>query len=312
MTNDYTPPIDTVIIPVGGFGTRMGESTRAVPKALLSVGDKPLLLHAIDEARAAGANRIIIPCRPEDEQLFKRQFEDSEARLQSIQTNGRLHLIGKDEPQKNIVEVVSIYNREGPASTIANLVKERDIGAFGVILPDDLMVVAPPALKQMMNSFEKNPMTTIGARNARLDIEHASNATFVKTEANENGMCTATIVQIKPVEQSPVSQNATCGRYIFGADFAQAVADCDTTGLKEVSMSAIVRHYAENSGVSVTPLNDAQYFDCGDKAGYWRAQAAFMDPDILQEIFSGQNPSTAASQKDFDTEHSITARTQEI
>lgn len=285
MTNTYKSPIDTVVIPVGGYGTRMGEATKAVPKALLPVGDKPLIVHAVDEARASGVRKVIIPCRPDDVDLFRKQFYGHEGRDKVMLQNGRDHLMENRKDTIDI-EVVPIYDKEGPASTIAKLVKERDIGAFGVILPDDLMVDSTPVLKQMILSFEKTGMTIVGARLASLDVENPHNVTFVKTQTLDDGTHITNTIQIKPEDESPVSQNATCGRYIFDADFVDVVEGCDKTGLKEVSLSAIVRHYAHDGGVGVTPLNDAKFYDCGDPAGYMRAQAAFMPANILVEAFA--------------------------
>ena len=235
--------MDTVVIPVGGYGTRMGEITKAIPKAMLPVGSKPLIMHAVDEALEAGASRIIIPCRPEDEDLFNKQFFGSEGRREIIQQNKRDELLDEGNAFANVVEVVPIYAKEGPASTIAELVKQRGIGNFGVILPDDLIVGEKGALKQMLESFEQTGITTIGAREVE-DREKSSNVTFVKMEEREDGLSVTTSVQIKPKKDDPVSKNATAGRYIFTADYVDVVEDIDKDGLKEVSMSAVVRHYA--------------------------------------------------------------------
>lgn len=305
MTNEFNLSIDTVIIPVGGYGTRMGETTKAIPKAFLPVGDKPLIVHAVDEAIASGIRAVIIPCRPEDRELFEKQFYGNGDREKIILQNGRNHLLGGDTSGAS-VEIVPIYDKEGPASTLAKLVKERDIGAFGVILPDDLMVDEVPVLKQMMDSFEKTRMTTVGARLASLDIENPNNVTFVKTKILDDGTHITNTIQIKPGNESPISSNATCGRYIFGDDFAQAVEDCDKTGLKEVSFSAIIRHYANDGGVGVTPLNDAKFYDCGDPAGYMRAQAAFMPANILMDAFAKVANTQVIVQLDTDENHDNT------
>lgn len=285
MKNENTVLIDTVIIPVGGYGTRMGETTKAVPKALLPVGDRPLIVHAVDEAIASGATRVIIPCRPDDVELFQKQFYGNGSRDKIIEQNGRNHLLSNRELHTQ-VEIVAIYAKEGPASTIAQLVSERSIGAFGVILPDDLMVDRIPVLKQMIDNFHNNRVTNIGARQACLETENPNNVTFVKMQTLDDGTQITNTIQIKPGKDSPVSNDATCGRYIFDEFFADMVEDCDKIGLKEVSMSAVIRHYAENGGVNVTQLNSAKFYDCGDPVGYYKAQAAFMPPHILMDAFT--------------------------
>lgn len=288
--------IDAVIIPVGGYGTRMGETTRAVPKALLPVGEKPLVVHAIDEALEAGINRIIIACRPEDVSLFNRQFEIDEGRQEIIKQNGRESLLEADDFLKggSKIEIVAIYDKMGPASTIAKLVEDRGIGAFAVILPDDLLLAKPSAMSQMVDSFSNNGgVTTVGSRFASLERENPKNSTFIKTEVDSNGNHITTSVQIKPADDSPISKEATCGRYIFDENYAKAVQECDTTGMKEVSMSAIVRHYAKQSPVSVVPFVNAKYFDCGDKEGYMRAQGAFIPAGLLKELFLSAHDNVA-------------------
>lgn len=312
--------MDTVVIPVGGYGTRMGEITKAIPKAMLPVGTKPLIMHAVDEALEAGASRIIIPCRPEDEELFNKQFFGSEGRREIIQQNKRDELLDEGNAFANVVEVVPIYAKEGPASTIAELVQQRGIGNFGVILPDDLIVGERGALKQMMESFEQTGMPTIGTREVEAR-EKSSNVTFVKMEEREDGAAVTTTVQIKPKKDNPVSKNATAGRYIFTADYVDTVEAIDKDGLKEVSMSAVVRHYAQNDGVGVAQLKDATFYDCGEMGGYMRATAAFMDADVLRERFMEQNPNVSFLQprqqqegpgSDADVDHSVTKALSEI
>jgi len=281
MTNNKSS-IEAVVIPVGGYGTRLRQLTGAIPKAFLPVGDKPLIVHAVEEALSTGAKKIIIPCRPEDEELFRRQFRDNEDRKDIIAQNGRDHLL-EDAPESyaDMVEIVSVFKKEGPASTIASLVKERGIGVFGVILPDDLMVSDVPVLKQMTECFERTGLTTVGSRKANLESELPKNITFVKT--GSAGQTCA--VQIKPKEGEPISDQATCGRYIFDENFADIVEIYEKMDRKgEVSMSIIVKHCAKNEGLGITQLHNATYYDCGDPVGYATAQAAHLPPCVLQSI----------------------------
>ncbi len=321
--------LDTVVIPVGGYGTRMGEITKAIPKAMLPIGGKPLIMHAVDEALEAGVSRIIIPCRPEDKELFEKQFFGSEGRRAIIQQNKRDELLDGGNAFKDVVEVVPIYAKEGPASTIAQLVEERGIKNFGVILPDDLIVGETGALAQMLKSFRKTGVTTIGARQVE-EREESSNVTFVKMEKRDDGVSITTTVQIKPKKDDPVSKSATAGRYIFTADYVDVVDAIDKEGLKEVSMSAVVRHYATHrtlaqmgndvsmiseveaskrgderqvvfdnkaefqgsmnyEGVGVVELSGATFYDCGDMYGYLTATAAFIPREIMREQFLLQN-----------------------
>lgn len=291
--NDRDTTFDTVVIPVGGYGTRMGEITKAIPKAMLPIGGKPLIMHAVDEALEAGASRIIIPCRPEDKELFEKQFFGSEGRRAIIQQNKRDELLDGGNAFKDVVEVVPIYAKEGPASTIAQLVEERGIKNFGVILPDDLIVGETGAMKQMAEVFQQTGMPTIGTRRVE-DREEPKNVTYIKMDktvgGDDGGWSVTRTIQIKPSKEDPVSKNATSGRYIFTGDYCDAVNSIDTEGLKEVSMSAVVRHYAhQDDGIGVVELDDVTFYDCGELYGYQKATAAFIPPEILRAQFLEQN-----------------------
>mgnify|MGYP001104854531 CR=1 FL=1 len=297
--HNYKAPIDTVIIPVAGLGKRMGENTKAVPKALLPMGDKPLIMHAIDEAVASGVTDIILLCRPEHKELFDKQFP------------------GHDTPQfmERYGHTVSVFSDPtaggGPALCIAHFLDqaEREIGAFGVILPDDLIISSTPALKMLMPAFESTASTTIGARQTQLEHEKAHNATFVHVVARPDGSFITETVQIKPVEDTPISEHATCGRYIFDADFLANFQECHKGDGSEISMSALVRHYAETEGggVNVVPINgDTKFLDCGDPDSYARAQAHFIPMHILREVFEKANLREPPDNKPTYPEHEHT------
>ncbi len=276
---------DTVIIPVGGYGTRMGLVTKAIPKSMLPVGDKPLIMHAVEEALEAGAKKIIIPCRPEDKELFDKQFYGSKfSRGPILDEDHEQMILNGLNPLEYVVEVVPIYTKEGPALTIAKLVAEREIGNFGVILPDDLIVSDVGALKQMADCFKKTGMPTIGVRNVD-DRDQHNNVTFIKVE---EGTSITTTIQIKP-DEDPISKNATSGRYIFTDDYVYKVEAIDKDNLKEVSMSAVIRHYAQNDGIGVVELENSAFYDCGDALGYQHATAAFLPQDVLMAEFINKN-----------------------
>ncbi len=294
MSENNNETIETVVIPVGGYGTRMGERTRAIGKPMLPVGPKPLITYAVDEAVAAGASRIIIPCRPEDEDIYNKQFLGNAARDAMIHQNARHELMSANDGEDGFtVEVVPVYEKAGPASTIARLIDERGLQGkpFGVILPDDLILPergkddATLAMGQMAKTYNETGKTTVGSRETD-DHEKPQNVTFVQMETVD-GVSVMKHIQIKPKDEDPVSKQATCGRYIFDGDFVDTVNSIDTEGLKEVSMSAVVRAYAqeEGKGVAVLELQDVKFYDCGEDIGYSRAVARFIPTDILLEAF---------------------------
>lgn len=307
MTDEKRSPVESVIIPVGGYGTRLGEVTKAVPKSLLPVGDKPLIMHAIDEAIESGARNILVPCRPDDVGLFYKQLYGNKNRDLIIAQNGREHLLDDDNKSSTTtVDVIPIFNPDGPASTIAQVASESGLETFGVILPDDLLLDDTPALKQLADDYSIHGVTTIGARRACLKTESTNNVTFVKTGNLEDGTKRITSIQVKPEGESPVSKDATCGRYIFDEDvLSKAVKDLEGTGLKEISMSAVVGHLAEAECVAVTQLGKARFFDCGDQIGYHKAQAAFIDPQILMEAFADATEAQVVMQLKVSAEHNL-------
>tara|TARA_B100001989_G_scaffold251804_1_gene231920 strand:- start:376 stop:2127 length:1752 start_codon:yes stop_codon:yes gene_type:complete len=272
-TSESLPSVvNTVIIPAAGKGTRMGHPTKAIPKPLLPLGDKPLVMHAIDEAMESGATDIVILCRPEHTALFQQQIDAS---YPSANT-GKRKLRAVSDPTAG----------GGPALGIAHYLQDKEPMAFGVILPDDIFLAAPPVTKRLFDDFAQTGMTTIGVRKIDMEHEQPKNVTFMTANEVDGGRFMSSQIQIKPKEDKPISDNGTCGRYVFGPDYMDAFEACNDGKSPEVSMSAIVKHITENEGVGVVHLNkNAKFFDCGDMTGFHFAVCHFAPMEILSQVF---------------------------
>ena len=285
-------PIDTVIIPVGGYGTRMLPMTQAVPKPLLPVGDKPLLVHAVDEALDAGIKEIIIPCRPDEYEIYKRQFEVSDDVRQKIIATGRDYLLEHLHKCEGVyatrVKVVPTYNDAGPAATVKDVVDECGLEgkSFGVILPDDLFISDEPVLAQMMETFSRTGATTVGTRDVCFKTERSVNGTFVGLYGIEGGPMTIGDMQIKPKDEDPISSTVTCGRYIFGPDFSHYADKAFDPSLKEISFSAVLKSMLDDDMSLAAHDAKGTYYDCGDFIKYQHAIAAFLAAEVLEAFSS--------------------------
>ena len=289
MDHDQTN-LSTIIIPVGGYGTRMLPTTQSVPKTLLPAGEKPLLVHAVDEALASGATNIIIACRPDEIDAFKNQFTVRPIVEQKIKKTGREYLLDIlkkcDKLYGANVKVVPIFDPDGPAATIGRVINDLEITdeAFGAILPDDLFIQesgALPVMEQLAQTYNKNPTTTLGVRTIDANTEKSVNGTFVNINPETN---TITDIQIKP-KIKPDYEQVSCGRYIFNTvEFLKHVSQSYDENIKEASMSAVLRQIHETGGTLNATICQGEFFDCGDRLKYMTAQHTLLGRILNKEL----------------------------
>ena len=281
--------IDTAIIPVGGYGTRMFPVTQSIPKALLPVGSKPLLLHAVDEALNAGIPNIRIICRPEEYDVFRNQFVIDPVIKEKIEDTGRAnllkHVFNCETLYKDKVRVIPDPCEGGPAAAIRNVLGDSFNKAFCVILPDDLFIGKTP-MGKLIQVFRETGMPIVGTRNASLKYDNPKNGTYLVNGVREKVKHSfVSHIQIKPKDESPLSKHVSCGRYVFNNQFSEIVDQCTTDHTNELSMSAVLRFMVENKKDLIAVRCKGKYFDCGDMRKYQKAFAACTPKDIIEDTF---------------------------
>ena len=214
-------PIRKAVIPAAGLGTRFLPVTKAVPKELLPILDKPMLQYVVEEAVEAGIQEIILVVSPGKESIaeYFQPREDLERRLRE---SGALELAAKVHQASNLAQVSFVIQAQPLGLGHAVLMAREAVGEepFVVILPDDIIVHSPGTLAQMLEVYDRCDGGVIAVET--VGWESVQNYGVVDIEGQEGRVGRIKGVVEKPPRDQAPSNLAIVGRYIL----PHAVFDC--------------------------------------------------------------------------------------
>jgi UTP--glucose-1-phosphate uridylyltransferase len=273
------------VFPVGGLGTRFLPATKAMPKEMLPVVDKPLIQYAVEEARAAGIEEFIFVTG-----RSKTAIEDHFDHSYELETT--LKERGKDTKSVNSWMPGPgqiAYTRQqfplglGHAVWCArHLVGDEP---FAVLLADDLVLADKPCLQQMTEAQSK----TGGNLVAVMDVprEHTNRYGILDVATDDGRLVAVKGVVEKPEPAKAPSTLSIIGRYILQPEVFDHLARIGRGAGGEIQLTDAL---AELIGGNKQPFHglrfDGRRFDCGDKAGFLQANIAFAlaRPDLKDEM----------------------------
>ncbi|MFN3288326.1 MAG: UTP--glucose-1-phosphate uridylyltransferase GalU [Sphingomonadaceae bacterium] len=274
--------VRTAVFPVGGLGTRFLPATKAVPKEMLPVVDKPLIQYAVEEALEAGIERIVF-ITARGKQAIEDHFD------QNWEMHAILAARGKDSAleELNATEltppgrVVHIRQQEplglGHAVWCARAVVGRE--PFAVILPDDLVQARPGVLAQMVAVQARLGGNLIAVEEVPAD--QTQRYGIVTPGAEADGLVEVCGLVEKPAPEAAPSRLAVIGRYILQPEVMDALAEGRRGAGGEIQLTD-----AMATLIGRQPFHGLRFagrrFDCGDKTGHLMANIAFAleRPDI--------------------------------
>ncbi|MEH6494784.1 MAG: UTP--glucose-1-phosphate uridylyltransferase GalU [Pseudomonas marincola] len=274
------------VFPVGGLGTRFLPATKAMPKEMLPVVDKPLIQYAVDEARAAGIEEFIFVTgrgKVTIEDHFDRSFE-LEKVLEERGKIDALETLAEHLPQTGSVAYIRQHEPLGLGHAVwcaKNYVGDEP---FAVILADDLILSEKPCLKQMIDVRDE-----LGGGNilAAMEVphEHTSRYGIVKPGFDDGKKVEIKDLVEKPDPQDAPSDLAVIGRYILEPAVFGLLENQARGAGNEIQLTD-----ALSSLLNTSPFYglrfDGTRFDCGDKIGFLQANIAFalQRSDMSREV----------------------------
>jgi len=273
------------VFPVGGLGTRFLPATKAMPKEMLPVVDKPLIQYAVEEALAAGIEEIIFVTgrgKAAIEDFFDHSFELRQM-LGERGKDAELHTI--DIPVLEPGRVA--YTRQQAPLGLGHAVwcARELVGdePFAILLADDLVMADNPCLKQMVDVFEQTGGNVVAVQD--VPLEH-TNRYGILDIASDDGR----LVEIKGLVEKPDPVDAPStlsiiGRYILLPEVFGYLSEKKKGADGEIQLTdAMARMIGD------APFHGLRFsgrrFDCGDKAGFFEANVAFAlaRPELHDEI----------------------------
>jgi UTP--glucose-1-phosphate uridylyltransferase len=260
------------VFPVAGMGSRFLPATKASPKEMMPIVDKPLIQYAVEEAVAAGiTDMIFITGRN------KRSIEDHFDKAYEVEAE--LAARGKPDLLELVQDIVPkhvncIYIRQPEALGLGHAVlcAEPVVNdePFAVILADDLIDGEPPVLKQMAQVYAEHQCSVLGVE--EVPRENTRQYGIVKTDGGEPGVVSAIIE--KPQPKDAPSTLAVVGRYILCPRIFHHLTQVQAGAGGEIQLTDGIAALMREDRVLAYRFKGVRY-DCGSKLGYLQATVAY-------------------------------------
>ncbi len=262
--------INKAVFPVAGMGTRFLPATKAQPKEMLTIVDKPLIQYAVEEAYEAGIRQMIF-VNGRSKRAIEDHFDTAyelEAELEAAGKNELLELVHTIKPH----DMECIYIRQAKAFGLGHAVLCAQSVVvnepFAVLLADDLMVGSPPVLKQMVDRFADWQASIIAVQ--EVPAEHTSRYGIVAgTPVNDRMMDMTHIVE-KPKPENAPSRLGVAGRYILTPGVFREIANQPRGVGGEIQLTDGIAGLMRREKVFAFRY-DGRRYDCGSKEGFLEA-----------------------------------------
>jgi len=264
--------VTKAVFPVAGLGTRFLPATKASPKEMLPVVDKPLIQYAVEEAMAAGITEMIFVTgrsKRAIEDHFDKAYE-LEAELEAKQKTALLEVVRSIKPS----HVDCFYVRQPEALGLGHAVAcaEKLVGdaPFAVILADDLLDGTPPVMKQMVDLYEHYNCSVIGVE--EIDREQSRSYGVVDGRPWEED---GSVIKMSGIIEKPTPENApsnlgVVGRYILTPRIFDHIRNLKPGAGGELQLTDAIQSLLSAEQVLAYRYKGVRY-DCGSKLGYLKA-----------------------------------------
>ncbi|WP_196260589.1 UTP--glucose-1-phosphate uridylyltransferase GalU [Pelagibacterium limicola] len=279
--------VRTAVFPVAGLGTRFLPATKAMPKEMLTVVDKPIIQYAVDEAREAGIEHFVFVTGRNKgviEDHFDRQFE-LEATLEARGKEKALAELRRDLPRPG---QTSFTRQQEPLGLGHAVWCARDIVGrepFALLLPDMIFQSSPGVLKQMMDAYEETGGNVIAVE--EVPMENISSYGVVARGDGPDSSFKITGMVEKPKREDAPSNLIISGRYILQPEIFSLLSEATAGAGGEIQITDAMHQLMDRQ-----PFSGVKYrgrsFDCGSKIGFLTANVVFaLDrPDIASSFMA--------------------------
>lgn len=261
-----TNKIRKAVFPAAGLGTRFLPATKASPKEMLPLVDKPLIQYAVEEAVASGIESILI-ITGRDKSAIENHFDISFEMEQMLKERGKDSLFEQVRAVSDIAQIS--YTRQKQALGLGHAIYQaKDFAGnepFAALLADDIVDAEKPALKQMVEVFEKYDAPVIATM--QVAGEAISRFGVIDAEEVEPNVYKIKDMVEKPAYKDAPSDLAIIGRYIFTPDIFEAIEQTKAGSGGEIQITDAMRILLKKRPFYAVKLEGTRH-DAGDKLGF--------------------------------------------
>ena len=275
------------VFPAAGLGTRFLPATKAQPKEMLPLVDKPIIQYGVEEAVASGVDNIIL-VTGRGKNAIEDHFDVS-AELESfLEARGKHEQLAEVRKISNLIHFA--YVRQGGALGLGHavLVTRELVGdePFAVILADDVIDADPPATKQLIDVFARvnGPVLAV-ERMPRDEISNYGVIAFEPSAALGEGIYRVTDLVEKPPRGEAPSDLAIIGRYVLTPDIFPALAATKSDRAGEIQLTNGLRELLKSRPIYACEVKGVRH-DTGNKLGFLKAVVYFAlrRPDLADQF----------------------------
>ena len=266
--------ISKAIFPVAGLGTRFLPATKASPKEMLPIVDKPLIQYAVEEAIAAGIRDLIF-ITSSSKQAIENHFDSNyelETKLALANKQDLLNIVKKILPKG----INCIYLRQSELLGLGHAVlcAQPLVGqeAFAVLLADDLISASIPCLKQMLAIHAERNTSVIAVQ--RIEKQNSDQYGIIGHAASDNKLRQLTSIIEKPTPAEAPSNLAVVGRYLLTPSIFKHLAKTPRGKSDEIQLTDAIAGLLTEETIYSWEFSGVRY-DCGSKLGYLQATVAY-------------------------------------
>lgn len=264
------------VIPVAGYGTRFLPYTKAVPKPLLPVLNKPAIQMIAEEVADSGIEEILFIVGYKKD-IIESHFDSAPELEKVLEEKGKFDFLTAIKKPQNMAEFTYIIQevQNGTASAVALAEKFVNGEPFAVLFGDDVMYTDSerPVIGQLVDVYEKYGKTVLGCKRVSYDvISKYASVEYDKTL--EDGVYNMVKVTEKPKKEEAKSNLAPLGRYVCSPDIFDIIRSLKPGANNEYQFTDALDEEARKNGALAYVFNGTRY-DMGDRLGYLKANVEY-------------------------------------
>ena len=273
--SDMERSVRKAVYPAAGLGTRFLPATKVLPKEMLVLVDKPIIQYGVEEALESGIDNIIL-VTSRGKSIIKDHFDVAYELERVLERRGKQDQLDEIRHLSKRISVASVRQGEPLGLGHAVLVARHLVGdePFAVVLTDDVIDAPRPALRQMIDVFERVNGPVIAVE--RVPPEDVSSYGIVAIDDTDLGPGVHRIVDLveKPPREEAPSNLAIIGRYILTPDIFPALQETASDRTGEIQLTDGMRRLLEKRPLYACEISGVRH-DTGNKLGFLKATAYF-------------------------------------
>ncbi|MGL6247776.1 MAG: UTP--glucose-1-phosphate uridylyltransferase GalU, partial [Culicoidibacterales bacterium] len=279
------------VIPAAGMGTRFLPATKAQPKEMLPIVDKPTIQYIIEEAVASGIEEILI-ITSGTKRSIEDHFDKSYELEDTLAKKGKTEMLEMVQSISNMVNIHYIRQKEALGLGHAVLQAKAFIQdePFAVLLGDDVVVnkQGEPALKQLITAYDQKHASVLGVQTvAMADVDKYGIVAPSQSTPQAGRLVKLADMVEKPKQADAPSQMAVLGRYVLTPEIFDLLASQTPGAGNEIQLTDAIKRLMDRQAVYAYDF-EGQRYDLGDKFGFIKATIDFaLDrPELHDEVYA--------------------------